>query len=158
MDLPELTCSKEGTRTHMSGFPQPRSLSVHYTNWLTQGTWLSSYSLLGPLGLSGWNLAISEKTVCTIEKALAWPVGWTPRHILVPVHWIWAQANTFYSLAQFPLCSNQGLDQILPGPFQPSDSSIFSRLCPLPGFQDLLVKTRVWLSKEAVPNLVLRPS
>lgn len=37
------------------------------------------------------------------------------------------------SLAQFPLCSNQELDQVLPCPCQPSD---FSDPLPLPGFQE----------------------
>lgn len=64
----------------------------------------------------------------------------------------------FFSLAQFPLWSNQGLDQVLPGPFQASrESSVLCRPSPLPGFRESLVKASVRLLREVAPYLFLRP-
>lgn len=57
---------------------------------------------------------------------------------------------------QFPLCSNQGLGQVLPGAFQISSSLILCRLFPLPGFQESMVRARAWCSREAAPSLFPR--
>lgn len=62
----------------------------------------------------------------------------------------------FPPLVQFPLWSNQGLDRLLPSPFQPSVSLILCRPFPLLGFRESLVKARVWLSREAAFNLLHR--
>lgn len=55
-------------------------------------------------------------------------------------------------LAQFPLWSNQGLDQGLPSFFQPYNSLILCRPSPIPGFRESLVKARVCLSRKQPPT------
>lgn len=44
-------------------------------------------SFLGRLGLWARARLSSGKAVCAVEKALAWPVGWRWKHILVLAHW-----------------------------------------------------------------------
>lgn len=53
-------------------------------------------SFLGRLGLWARARLSSGKAVCAVEKALAWPVGWRWKHILVLAHW---RSSSKYALS-----------------------------------------------------------
>lgn len=162
--LPEVICYSAAQLGQDPGLQPPSpGVSLCHTNWIAQSAWLSSWCsfsldsasalfFLGPPGLLAGARLSAGRTVCAVEKALGWP-GLEAKAHPSPCLLEDLRQTCTSPLAQFPLWSNQGLGQGLPGSFQPSDPLILWRPSPLPGFPESLIKARVWLSKAAAPNL-----
>lgn len=110
-------------------------------------------SFLGRLGLWARARLSSGKAVCAVEKALAWPVGWRRRHILVLAHW---RSSSKYAFS--PSGSVSPLEQPGTGPgiAKPLSAIGFFSVLQTLSLSWSLVTARVWLSREAAPNLLHR--